>query len=132
MTFLKADKNLPFSDAQTIRAFQDRCLKEHLHYCATKSDFYRRIFTEQNISISDINLNSLASLPLTEKSDLEAFNDDFCAVSQNEIVDIVLSSGSTGLPTRIMYTEKDLQRLAYNEETSIRKVIHLLQTQVAR
>ncbi|MDL1964770.1 MAG: AMP-binding protein, partial [Deltaproteobacteria bacterium] len=35
-----------------------------------------------------------------------------------KIVDIVLSSGTTGCPTRIMYTDYDLNRLAYNEQKS--------------
>ncbi len=33
-------------------------------------------------------------------------------------MDIVLSSGTTGKPTAMMYTENDLRRLAYNEEIS--------------
>jgi phenylacetate-CoA ligase len=36
-----------------------------------------------------------------------------------KIVDIVMSSGTTGKPTRIMYTEKDMKRLAYNEAVSL-------------
>jgi phenylacetate-CoA ligase len=36
----------------------------------------------------------------------------------SKIVDIVLSSGTTGRSTKVMYTENDLRRLAYNEEIS--------------
>jgi phenylacetate-CoA ligase len=35
------------------------------------------------------------------------------------VVDIVLSSGTTGRPVKVMYTEGDLRRLAYNEEISL-------------
>jgi phenylacetate-CoA ligase len=66
-----------------------------------------------------MDLNSFYEFPLTAKKDIEAFNDDFCAVPREKIVDIVLSSGTTGKPTRIMYTEADLQRLAYNEKISL-------------
>ena len=45
-------------------------------------------------------------------------NEEFFATSIEKIVDIVLSSGTTGKPTKIVYTESDLKRLAYNEEKS--------------
>ena len=60
----------------------------------------------------------MQTLPLTDKTALSLANDDFLAVPTSQIVDIVLSSGTTGKPTTMMYTENDLRRLAYNEEIS--------------
>lgn len=63
-------------------------------------------------------MENLPALPLTSKTDFACHNDEFLAVAPEAIVDIVLSSGTTGKPTRVMYTERDLQRLAYNEHVS--------------
>jgi phenylacetate-CoA ligase len=76
------------------------------------------MFREQGIDAAAITLDSLHTIPLTDKSVLGERNDDFLAAPMAQIVDIVLSSGTTGRSTKVMYTEKDLQRLAYNEETS--------------
>ena len=60
----------------------------------------------------------LPDFPFTDKSAIEQYNDELRAVPMSSIRDIVLSSGTTGKPTTIMYTENDLKRLAYNEEIS--------------
>jgi phenylacetate-CoA ligase len=70
------------------------------------------------LDFAGVTLEELSGLPFTEKSDIEEYNDDFCSVPPVEFVDIVLSSGTTGKPTRMMYTEHDLLRLGYNEEKS--------------
>ena len=63
-------------------------------------------------------MDNLSTLGLTDKSDLEKYNDDFLAIETQKVVEIVLSSGTTGIPTKIAYSEGDLKRLAYNEEQS--------------
>ncbi|MDA8430427.1 MAG: AMP-binding protein [Geobacteraceae bacterium] len=63
-------------------------------------------------------MNSLNTIPFTDKTVLGEQNDNFLAVPMSQIVDIVLSSGTTGRSTKVMYTEHDLRRLAYNEEIS--------------
>jgi len=94
-----------------------KALYEHLRYCAEKSPYYRsRIditgLTQENAS------DLLRSMLFTSKADLEAHNDDLRAVPMREIVDIVMSSGTTGKPTKVFYTQRDLDRLAYNEKVS--------------
>ncbi len=115
MTAFDHNRNLEFSKPREIRKVQEDLLNRHLRYLSSASPYYRTVFREQGIDISEKNLASLADLPLTEKAAFGDQNGDFLAVSPSEIVDIVLSSGTTGRPTPIMYTEHDLQRLAYNE-----------------
>jgi phenylacetate-CoA ligase len=100
------------------RAVQTELLHAHVAHCVDNSPFYRDRLSGLDLDPRQVDLESLSGLPLTTKADLEARNDDFLAVPSSRIVDIVLSSGTTGLPTRVMYTEHDLRRLAYNEELS--------------
>lgn len=96
-----------------IRQTQLQLLKEHLKYVLANSLFYQNKLS--NLDIGSIDLDSLASLPLTDKTDLEEFNSDFVACPEENIVDIVHSSGTSGHPTYVKYTENDLKRLEYNE-----------------
>ena len=65
-------------------------------------------------------MNNFQQLPLTSKDDLAKYVQDFYAVKTDKVADIVLSSGTTGTPIKIIYTAQDLKRLAYNEEKSFR------------
>lgn len=118
-TFFKTNRKLSFSSHEKIKEFQLNQLKDHVRYCFENSPFYKSRFSSAVLNIDQLTFDRYSSLPLTSKSDLETRNDEFYAVPPEDIVDIVLSSGTTGLPTRIMYTESDLQRLAYNEEVSL-------------
>jgi phenylacetate-CoA ligase len=90
-----------------------------VQYLAAHSPYYRALFKTRNIDPATITLDTLSALPLTDKTALGTQNDDFLAISRSAIVDMVLSSGTTGRPTTMMYTENDLRRLAYNEELSL-------------
>jgi phenylacetate-CoA ligase len=115
MTAFEHNRNLEFSKPDEIRRVQEDLLKAHLRYLGASSPYYRKLFREQGIDVTRKNLDSLRDLPLTEKNVFSMFNTEFLAVPLSEIVDIVLTSGTTGKPTPIMYTENDLRRLAYNE-----------------
>ena len=101
---------------EEIAAAQQRLLREHLAHCRQNSPYYRRLLA--GLSTEDVTLESLADLPLTDKADFSGSNGDFLAVAPDKIVDIVLSSGTTGTPSTVMYSEHDLGRLAYNEAVS--------------
>ena len=111
------NKKLEFCSSEEIRKEQEGLLKRHVHYCAAHSPFYRQLFGGQ-VDAEGVTLDRLRELPLTDKTALSLSNEDFLASPMSRIVDIVLSSGTTGKPTKMMYTENDLRRLAYNEEIS--------------
>jgi phenylacetate-CoA ligase len=115
---LKQYMDIAFSEPHIIKKLQEKRLRDHLLYCSKHSPYYQRILKDSCIDFESITLEQLCELPFTDKSDLEKYNNDFCAVSPVKIVDVVLSSGTTGCPTRIMYTDCDLNRLAYNEQKS--------------
>lgn len=105
-----------FQTPEAIRFEQERRLREHVRHCLDRSPFYRAVLRAERIPWEAPLGELLAALPLTSKTDLETANDAFLAAPPEAVSDLVLSSGTTGHPTRIAYTEHDLRRLAYNEE----------------
>ena len=102
-----------------IRSFQDQQLQQLMCYLADHSPYYQRLFKEQNIDVDSIqSLDDLSKLPITTKEDLQRNNDDFICVDKRKIIDYVTTSGTMGKPVTFALTDKDLDRLAYNEATS--------------
>ena len=116
-------KNIPEIETrpqQEIRAFQDKRLKEMLAYINLNSTYYSRIFNDSGIDIAGINgIDDLFSLPVTSKNDLHKYNDEFICVPREKIIDLITTSGTLGDPVTFAMTDKDLDRLAYNEYLSL-------------
>ena len=111
--------DIEFSSPEQIKQFQEELLHKHLVYLKKNSPYYRRVFESYGINISKIvHLEDLTRIPFTEKKDLQLYNDDFCCVPKNKIIDYITTSGTLGDPVLFGCTEKDLQRLAYNEKKS--------------
>lgn len=84
-----------------------------------KSPYYQKLFKDNNIDINDIRiLEDLVKIPTTSKNDIQANNQDFFCVPQTEIVDYSTTSGTLGDPVTFGLSDKDLERLAYNEAIS--------------
>ena len=111
-------RKLEFVSSKKIKDVQNILLKEHISHCQKNSPYYHQLFKDSRVVVKKINLDSLSTLKLTDKTDIAKYNDDFLAVDHKVVADIVLSSGTTGNPTKIAYSEWDLKRLAYNEEQS--------------
>lgn len=113
-----------FPDIETrpveeIRQFQDEKLITVLRNLNAFSPYYRNLFSEKKIDIREIKgLHDLIRLPVTTKEDLHSRNDQFIAVGKKQIVDYITTSGTQGEPVTFAMTEKDLERLAYNEAIS--------------
>jgi phenylacetate-CoA ligase len=75
---------------------------------AMKGEFYKKHFS--NINVNDINsIKDFEKLPFTDKEDLrDAYPLGLAAVSDEKIVRIHSSSGTTGTPVIIPYTQKDV------------------------
>ncbi len=102
-----------------IKIFQEEKLKETLRYLNENSPFYKTFFKENQIEISEINtLEDLQKIPVTTKDHLQQFNNDFCCVPKSKIIDYVTTSGTLGDPVTFALTDKDLERLAFNEAIS--------------
>ncbi|MBR5935846.1 MAG: AMP-binding protein [Bacteroidaceae bacterium] len=113
------EKDIEFESPERIKEFQEELLKKHLSYLKSNSVYYRRLFDSYGIKTEKIrHLEDLVRIPFTEKKDLQLYNDDFCCVPRKKIIDYITTSGTLGDPVLFGCTEKDLQRLAYNEKKS--------------
>nr|WP_311459241.1 AMP-binding protein [uncultured Capnocytophaga sp.] len=107
-------------DPKKIQQFQEEKLQELLQYLSIHSPYYQRIFKEYYIDIKEIKtLEDLQKLPTTTKNDLQCYNDDFLCVPKTAITDYASTSGTLGRPVTFGLTDKDLDRLAYNEAISL-------------
>jgi phenylacetate-CoA ligase len=105
-----------FQSREAVAACTDRLLREHLEYCFAHSPFYRRRFEQSDVQPRDIGgVADLVKLPVTTKADLASCGDDFLCLSEDRIVDVCQTSGTTGTPVGLLQSERDLRRLAYNE-----------------
>ncbi|WP_299439119.1 AMP-binding protein [uncultured Aquimarina sp.] len=112
-------KNIEKATPQEISNLQNEKLQELIAFVSQHSPYYKRLFAARGISKSAIKkVEDLKKLPITTKDDLQAYNDDFLCVSKSEIVDYVTTSGTLGKPVTFALTEKDLERLGYNEAIS--------------
>lgn len=102
-----------------IKLFQEKLLQEQMLYISKHSKYYQQIFQQNGIDFKKVKtLVDLQKIPVTTKDDLQQFNNDFICVPKNNIIDYVTTSGTLGDPVTFAMTEKDLERLAYNEAIS--------------
>ena len=103
-----------------VSLMQEQKLKELLTYLSQHSSFYRDLFLKHQIDVDRItSLADLSSIPTTGKDDLQQHNNDFLCVAPEKVVEYTSTSGTLGSPVTIALTEHDLERLAYNEYSSL-------------
>ena len=93
-----------------LRALQLDRLRWTLRYAYANVPFYRNKFDAAGVSPEDCrSLEDLASFPVTTKDDLrENYPAGLFAVPVTELRRIHASSGTTGQPTVVGYTQADL------------------------
>jgi phenylacetate-CoA ligase len=96
--------------AEAIKTYQLQRINEVIAYARQNSPFYRNHLASLSAAhLSD--LSGIAGLPFTTPSDLANAPFSFPAVRQDDIIRIVTlrTSGSTGDPKRIFFTQEDLE-----------------------
>lgn len=112
-------EDIEFRSPEEIKEYQNGRLREALRYLADNSPFYQRVFKDNNINIDEIRtIDDLVKIPFTEKKDLQLHNADFLCVPPEKIIDYITTSGTLGDPVTFGCTDKDLDRLAFNEMKS--------------
>lgn len=98
-------------DRNRLAGLQLERLRETVRRCEEMVPFYRAKMRELEISWKDINsLEDVRKLPLTTKDDLrDNYPFGLFAVPTREIVRIHASSGTTGQPTVVGYTQDDIE-----------------------
>jgi phenylacetate-CoA ligase len=94
-----------------LKRLQFKLLKSLVYRLYSFNDFYRRRMKEHQVHPDDIKtLEDVAKLPFMYKSDLrDGYPDKIFTAEQNELVRYHVSSGTTGKPTVVGYTERDIQ-----------------------
>lgn len=94
-----------------LKQFQLERLQSTLNRVSENVDFYKRKFKEVGIDVTQIkSLEDIKNLPFTTKQDLrDNYPYGMFAVPLKDIVRIHSSSGTTGKPTVVGYTKRDLE-----------------------
>src|SRR3954466_6372591 len=105
-----------------LAALQLERLKWSLNHAYENSPVYRRKFDEAGVHPSELKtLADLARFPFTTKKDLrDSYPFGMFAVPQDRISRIHASSGTTGKPTVVGYTARDIDTWANIVARSIR------------
>ena len=96
---------------EQMRALQGKRLSRLVNYLYHNVPFYRKKLQEMDVTPADINsIDDIVKLPFTTKQDLrDNYPFGLQAAPQSEIIRIHASSGTTGNPTIVGYTRKDIQ-----------------------
>ncbi len=104
-------KDIECMSRQSMNALQLERLKQTVAYTYENVPMYKKRFDEIGLKPSDIQtLSDLQKIPFTVKSDLrDNYPFGLFAVPMKKIVRIHASSGTTGKPTVVGYTKRDLE-----------------------
>jgi phenylacetate-CoA ligase len=105
-----------------LQALQLARLKQTLRHAYENVAHYRRAFDEQGVHPDDLEtLADLAKFPFTEKKTLrDNYPFGLFAVPREQVVRVHASSGTTGKPTVVGYTKRDIDTWADLVARSIR------------
>lgn len=105
-----------------LRALQLERLKWSLNHAYENVPFYRKAFDERGVRPQDLkSLEDLRLFPFTGKQDLrDNYPFGMFAVPRKDLVRVHASSGTTGKPTVVGYTQNDIDTWANVMARSIR------------
>ena len=105
-----------------LRALQLTRLKWSLRHAYENVPHYRRKFAAAGVKPGDLKtLEDLARFPFTTKADLrETYPFGMFAVPMDKVIRIHASSGTTGKPTVVGYTKKDIDTWSHLMARSMR------------
>lgn len=104
------NESIECMERQTLKKLQGIRLHKTVAHVYHNAPFYRKKMQEMGITPDDIqSIDDIVKLPFTTKHDLrDNYPFGLCSVPMSQIVRIHASSGTTGKPTVVGYTRKDL------------------------
>ncbi|MDF3832127.1 phenylacetate--CoA ligase [Cupriavidus basilensis] len=113
---------IELASRDALQALQLQRLKWSLRHAYDNVPHYRRAFDAAGVHPDDLRqLSDLARFPTTSKQDLrDNYPFGLFAVPKDEVVRVHASSGTTGKPTVVGYTAKDIDTWANVTARSIR------------
>lgn len=102
------------SDKASLKAIQLSRLKISLHHAYNNVPHYAKIFDEAGVCLDDIkSLKDIEKLPFTQKSDLrDHYPFSLFAIHMKDVVRVHASSGTSGKPTVVGYSQNDINTWA--------------------
>jgi len=107
------DKRNETLKGEKLKALQTMRLKQTIRQ-SQKVGFYKKRLSGAHVHVEEIHtLEDITKIPFTKKQDLrDGYPFGFFAVPLNKVVRIHTTSGTTGKPTVVGYTRKDLNTWA--------------------
>lgn len=101
-------------DIEQRREIQSRRLRDTVARVYQNVEFYRKKMQELGVEPGDIKtIDDIVKLPFTTKKDLRNnYPFGLCAAPESQFVRMHASSGTTGKPTAVPYTRKDLENFS--------------------
>lgn len=108
------NKEMECMSRDEMHALQSERLKKIVAHAYMNSSFYKKRFDEHGVRPEDINsIEDIVKLPFTTKQDLrDNYPFEMMCVPMTEILRLHASSGTTGKPIVIGYTQRDLDNWA--------------------
>ncbi len=110
------DEKIETIDRGELEKLQFGLLSEHLYLAYEKSEYYREAFDNAGVKPSDLTkLSDISKFPFVnkyierERQLKKPLLGDMTAVTEEEVVFVSASSGSTGVPTLSPFTKKDFE-----------------------
>jgi phenylacetate-CoA ligase len=105
------NKEIECMDREQLRALQSKKLAATVKKVYENVPFYKKAFDEKGVKPEDIkSVDDVRLLPFTLKQDLrDNYPFGLFAVPQDEICRVHASSGTTGKPTVVGYTKRDIK-----------------------
>jgi len=94
-----------------------QALIDAVKYAAENSPYYREKLA--GVNLAELGIKEFQKIAFTTKADLAANNEAFRSIEQQQVFDIVTTSGTTGNPVSFYLSLNDMDRLADNEARSL-------------
>ena len=103
-----------YLDRESLERLQLKRLRKVLEKVYHKVPFYRKAFDANKVKPKNVeNLKDLERLPFTTREDLRAgYPYGFLACSLSHLVRLHTSTGTTGKPKAVLFTQKDIDQAA--------------------
>ncbi|WP_292390983.1 phenylacetate--CoA ligase family protein [Methanosarcina sp. UBA5] len=108
------DPEIETMPVEDLKKLQEEKLKQLVHYVYERSPFYKKKFDEHGVKPEDIQtLEDIRKLPFTVKQDLrDTYPTGMFCVPNSKLARFHASSGTTGKPIVVGYTQKDIDEWA--------------------
>lgn len=116
---MELDPKIEYASPEEQEKAQVEGVRKTLDYLLARSPYYQNKLKAAGVVCRNIQrLSDLNHYPLTEKEDIQLFNQDFFCVPNADIAEYTASSGTLGKPVTVALSKKDIERLAWNEALS--------------